>query len=127
MKFSVKTFPKRVKDSTSTNSWLVRDHKDFRFCVYFFPVECSGTDIPKAHCRPHKSLGRQNLVRAVRGIQSLSKYIGTFEHFFVFQNLKFLGYLLNGIGYFNLGGVYRLPGYILSLVGTFLTFWILKS
>ena len=37
------------------------------------------------------------------------------------------GYLLNVIGYFNLGGVGRLPGYILSLIGPFWNFWIFRS
>ena len=50
-----------------------------------------------------------------------------FSKFEVLAKKSILGYLLNGIGYFKLGGVYRLPGYILSLVGTFFTFWILKS
>ena len=45
-----------------------------------------------------------------------------FWKFEVLAKKSILGYLLNGIGYFNLGGVYRLPGYILSLVETFLTF-----
>ena len=38
-----------------------------------------------------------------------------------------LGFLFNLIEYFNLEEVGRLPGYILSLVGPFLNFWILRS
>jgi len=37
------------------------------------------------------------------------------------------GYSFNWIEYFDLGGVYWLPGYILSLIGPFLNFWILRS
>ena len=38
-----------------------------------------------------------------------------------------LGYLFNLIEYFNVEGVDWLPGYILSLIGPFLNFWILRS
>ena len=50
-----------------------------------------------------------------------------FSKFEVRARKSISGYLLNVIGYFNLGGVDRLPGYILSLVGPFLNFWILRS
>ena len=50
-----------------------------------------------------------------------------FSKFEVRARKSILGYLLNVIGYFNLGGVGRLPGYILSLTGPFLNFWILRS
>ena len=50
-----------------------------------------------------------------------------FSKFEVLTRKSILGYLLNVIGYFNLVGVYRLQGYIPSLVGTFLTFCFLKS
>ena len=50
-----------------------------------------------------------------------------FSKFEIRTRKSILGYLLNVIGYFNLGGVGRLPGYILSLIGPFLNFWILRS
>ena len=50
-----------------------------------------------------------------------------FSKFEVRARKSILGYLLIAIGYFDLGGVYGLPGHILSHVGPFLNFWILRS
>ena len=62
----------------------------------------------------------------------MSKYIENFRLFPRFSKFEvrarksILGFLLNVIGYFNLGWVGRLPGYILSLTGQFWNFWILQ-
>ena len=54
----------------------------------------------------------------------------SFPRFIKFEALvrkSILGYLLDSIGCFNLGGAFRLLDYIISLIGPFLNFWILKS
>ena len=50
-----------------------------------------------------------------------------FSKFEVRARKSILGYFFNVIRYCNLGGVSRLQGYILSLVGLFWNFWILRS
>ena len=51
-------------------------------------------------------------------LQSLAKYFENSGYFSVLPDLK-LGDLFYLIEYFNLGGVGRLPGYILSLIEPF--------
>ena len=50
-----------------------------------------------------------------------------FSRFKVRTKKSILSYLFNLIEYFDSRGVDRLPGYILSLTGPFLSFWILRS
>ena len=50
-----------------------------------------------------------------------------FSKFEVRARKSILGYLFDLIEYLDLGGVGRLPGYILSLTGLFQHFWILRS
>ena len=67
------------------------------------------------------------------GLRHISHHIWQFCLFKRFSKIEVrakklnLGYFFNLIEYFDLEGVCRLLGYILSLVGQIWNFWILRS